>query len=152
MRGELGLPYGVITFFDVKLDKNSDDIIKKELKNYNGLMDSEALLKIVINIAKKENILLDSIIINILIYVEQIKINFKKYNIIREDLHNIKGYNYYEYKRKRLIDEYCICKTYQIFTEYSKYIENLINDVNFNDIFETISNDDYDLSSIKKFL
>ena len=131
--------------------KCSHKIINDELNKYQLITDPLILLKIIINIAKNEKIILDSILLQILIYMNQFIKYLEDYGLIRNE-DNIKdGFITYEYYRKRLVDIYCLCKTHHIFIKYQKFIETKINSIEINDPFETIDLE-YDFENIKKFL
>ena len=56
----------------------------------------------------------------------------------------------YKVFRERYLNIYTLCKTYNIFPGYSKYIENKLNkkQVSVNNIFDTINFEDENLINL----
>lgn len=121
-------------------EKCSKQVIINEFPKMNVISNPDKLLEIIINIAKKEYIVLNSMLLNILIFMIQITKYFKKYGFIKTDDNYKKGFTNYEYLRKRLLDIYCFIKTKNIFNDYQKYLEKKLTkeNVQINDLFETI--------------
>ena len=130
------------------------ETIKQEIpptKLYDISHNPELLFKSIISICKKEKIILDSILLQILIHMNIITKYLKQYGLmdLQGDLDT--KFKHYEYFRRRLIDIYCLCKTHNIFHDYQSYIESKIDSLEINGLFETIGKE-YDFSNIKQFL
>jgi hypothetical protein len=121
-------------------DKCSKETIMNKFPKINIISNPDKLLEIIINIAKKEYIVLNSLLINVLIFMIQVTKYFKKYGFIKSDENYKKGFTNYEYIRKRLLDIYCFIKTKNIFHGYQTYLEKKLTDenVSVNELFETI--------------
>ena len=123
-------------------EKCSEEFIKLKIREYRieSGTDPVILLRLIIDIAKKEKIILDSTLIQILIYMNQFSNYLEKYGFIRKEKEFKKGYLGYEYYRRRAIDIYCMCKTTNSFTEYQKFLEQKLNTMNIdiNGLFETV--------------
>ena len=120
--------------------KCSKQIINEKLQKPGITLNPEKLIQIIVDIAKKECIILDSLLLNIIIVIIQFTKYFEKYELIREETNFKKGYLNYEYLRKRLLDIYCFIKTKDIFKEYQTFIEEKLTKENIciHELFETI--------------
>ena len=123
-------------------EKCSAEFIKQKIREYKISTGSDPLilLQLIVDIAKKEKIILDSTLIQILIYMNQFSNYLEKYGFIRKEKEFKKGFLGYEYYRRRIIDIYCMCKTTNTFIEYQKYLEEKLNTMNIdiNGVFETV--------------
>lgn len=134
--------------------KCSNKIINETLQQPGIILNPGKLIEIIIKIAKKEYIILDSLLLNIVIIIIQFTKYFEKYHFIRNDTEFKQGYTGYEYFRKRLLDIYCFIKTKDIFKEYQTFIEEKLTKENvcINDLFETIDTENnfkqYNLDAI----
>jgi len=121
-------------------EKCSDELIRDEMSRMTMKLDPDVLFKFIITIAQKENIVLDSTLLQVLICLTQITKYLEKYSLIRTDNTFSTGFLGYEYYRKRLIDIKSFCESNDIFKEYVGYIDKKIKKYNpdINDLFETI--------------
>ncbi len=103
------------------------------------------LLKTAIKFCIQESLLLEPIIIQSFILVIQGQKLFEKYGLMASDKRYISDYEVF---RDRYLNILTFCKTYTIFTKYSKHIEEKLNDkqLSIDSIFDTITLDE----SIKK--
>ena len=134
--------------------KCSKKIISETLQKPGVILNPEKLIEIIIKIAKKEYIILDSLLLNIVIVIIQFTKYFEKYDFIRDNTGLKQGQSHYEYFRKRLLDIYCFIKTKDIFKEYQTFIEEKLTTENvcINELFETIDTENdfqqYNLDAI----
>jgi len=121
-------------------DKCSDEVIRDEMTRVKIKLDPNVLFKFIITIAQKENIILDSTLLQILICFTQITKYLEKYSLVRSEENYESGYLGYEYYRKRLIDIKSFCESNDILKEYVRYIDKKIKkyDPKINDLFETV--------------
>ena len=108
-------------------------------------------LKATINFCNRESLLLDPQLIQCYIIFIQGQKLFEQYDLMTSDKDSTTPYEVY---RERYLNIYTFCKTYNIFTEYSVYIENKLNkkQVEVTNIFDTndIGNEQLTLMAIKK--
>ena len=98
------------------------------------------LLKSTIEFCILENLLLDTILIQCFIIVIQGQKIFEKYDLMASDKNLISDYKVF---RERYLNILTFCKTYNIFEDFSKYIENKLNEkqIKIDNIFDTIDFD-----------
>jgi len=136
-------------------EKCSKEIILDELDKTNVKIDADSLFKMIINIAGKERIVLDSVLLQILICLTQYSKYLQQYSLLRPNSDGLNpGFLGYEYYRKRLIDIKSFCEANNLVENYVTYIDKKIKKYNpdINDLFETIEteNNFENLSFLKK--
>jgi len=110
--------------------------IDLEVVYNNRITEPDILLKLVLSISKKYNIMIDKYkILNTLLLMVLIDNYFKKYNINN-------NYNILKIK-KNLLDAYTFCKTYKIFPELSEHIlEEYNTNYKQTEIFQSVQFND----------
>ena len=135
-------------------EKCPEEMILDELNKHKLKINPEALIQIIVAIAKKQRIILDSVLIQILITMTQWGKYLEKYDLLRLDDDKDDGFLGYEYYRKRLIDIKSFCQVNNITKKYVKYIDLKIKKYNpeINDLFETLESENNfsDLEKLKK--
>ena len=101
------------------------------------------LLKATIDFCKENNLFLDPTLLQGFIIIIQAQKLFEKYELMASDKNLISDYKVY---RERYLNILTFCKTYHIFKDYSKYIENKLNEkqIVVDNIFDTI---DFDIDN-----
>ena len=101
------------------------------------------LLKATIDFCKENNLFLDPILLQGFIIIIQGQKLFENYELMASDKNLISDYKVY---RERYLNILTFCKTYHIFEDYSKYIENKLNEkqIVVDNIFDTI---DFDIDN-----
>jgi len=124
-------------------DKCPEEIILDELNRTTLRINPEVLIKIIVSIAKKQRIVLDSVLIQILITMTQWGKYLEKYSLLRLDDDKEDGFLGYEYYRKRLIDIKSFCQANNMTKKYIEYIDKKIIKYNpkINDLFETVESE-----------
>ena len=120
--------------------------ISNQIENLEMWIFSPILLfKIAIKFCLQENLLIDSTLIQCVIIGIQGQIIFEEYGLQSSKNNEISSYEVY---RSRYLDLLTICKTYNIFTNYSNFITELLNEkqIKIDEIFDCIKMPD----SIKK--
>lgn len=128
----------IYLFSGRKVDR---ELIRKEIHILSrdlSCQDTTFLFKLLINCLRKNNIVLDSYVIQSLILHNQMESNLIRYNITIEGTEK-PGYISYTYYRKQIHDIICFCETRDIFPEYRKLIEKEYEeeDIVLNELFET---------------
>lgn len=150
--GEFNIENFTDAIYDFLLKKVEYDTIKNSVnyfldKNYD-FQEPKILLKLMFYITHKNNIQLDSILLQSLILYTQVMNNFKNYGVIikNNDKLSVKANNI-----STLYEGYLFSETYNIFNEYREHIKNdIIGPENIKthsleNIEEIINTDDIDL-------
>lgn len=126
---------------DIEPIEKEVDLLSKELE----CDDPIFLIKLVINCITKNNIILNSYVLQSIILHNQLHKNFQDYNVtleVEED--KGEGYISYNYYRKRIHDIICFCETKKIFDGYKNLLikEYQDNDIKIEGLFDTVNNYD----------
>ena len=100
-----------------------------------------SLLKTTIDFCIQESLLLDPILVQCFIILIQSQKLLEKYGMQSTEKNVISDYEVF---RERYINDLTFCKTYNIFKDYSNYIEQKLNDkqLKVDKLFDTINLDD----------
>ena len=129
-------------------DKETDykhrirDFIRMKLEGLQAWkLSPVALLKTTINFCIQESLLLDPITVQCFIILIQSQKILEKYGLQSTEKNVISDYEVF---RERYINDLTFCKTYNIFKDYSNYIEQKLNDkqLKVDKLFDTINLDD----------
>jgi len=95
------------------------------------------LIKLIMNYAIQEHILINHVLIQFLIISIQCQSILDEFALKSSTKQEIKSYTVF---RERYLDVITFCKTYDIFKEYSKYLEDKLNKVkpDITGVFDTI--------------
>ena len=105
------------------------------------------LFRCTVDFCRSESLLIDPILIQIFIILIQGEKVFEKYNLMSTDTNTISDYVVF---RERYLNILSFCKTYNIFNDFSNYIENKLNElqIDIDGIFDTIQIDESLLPSL----
>jgi len=134
--------YGVIVY-----PRNDITELKQRIRDYVELNIQEinpctftplTLLKLIIQFCIGENIFISHVLLQFFIISIQCQSLLDKFGLKSSTKNNISSYTVY---RERYLDQITYCKTYHIFEDYSKYLENKLNNrkLEVNSIFDTIN-------------
>ena len=128
------------------LQKIDKDEIREEVYRLSrdlSCQDTTFLFKLLINCLRKNNIVLESYVLQSLILHNQVQNNLLRYNATIQKTDKA-GHIYHTYYRKQIHDIICFCQTKKVFPEYCKLIEKEYEEENIvlNGLFETVNNYD----------
>ena len=105
------------------------------------VVNPSRLFKMTVNLCISENLLIDPILIQTIIILIQCQIIFEEFRMISSDKDEIQSYEVFRSKYLDLITFY---KTYNIFTEYTDFIYDLLNEkqTEIDNIFDCIEMSD----------
>jgi hypothetical protein len=105
------------------------------------------LFRCTVDFCRSESLLIDPILIQIFIILIQGEKVFEKYNLMSTDTNTISDYVVF---RERYLNILSFCKTYNIFNDFSNYIENKLNElqIDIDGIFVSIQIDESLLPSL----
>ena len=123
----------------------SEDLIIKKLDILKERVHAEVLMRLAIEIAKEEKIIIKKSVLQMIILLTQSTKNFETYHLLKHDAKElaIQGYTGYEFFRRRSHDIISFCEVNNIFSDYVQYISKQISEYNpeISDLFETIEKD-----------